>query len=147
MVHVYVIRCQLGKYYIGKTYKTVCERFIQHCNGEGSAWTRRFKPIEIVESIENCSEFDEDKYTKIYMAKYGFDNVRGGSYCQLSLEDYQITNINREIWNAENRCIGCGDDTHYIRNCKPPTVIPNTSYIYIVLAALVASLCAYIFSA
>lgn len=138
MVHVYVIRCQLGKYYIGKTYKTVCERFIQHCQGEGSAWTRRFKPIEIVESIENCSEFDEDKYTKIYMAKYGLDNVRGGSYCQLSLEDYQTVNINREIWNAENRCIGCGDDTHYIRNCKPTIRSHNYSnYIYVLLVALV----------
>ena len=43
----------------------------------------KYKPIEIVEIIPNCDNYDEDKYTKIYMDKYGVDKVHEGSYCTI----------------------------------------------------------------
>jgi len=117
MVGIYVLSLEQGKYYIGKTYKTINERYAEHCNGYGSGWTKRYKVIGLVETHENCSDYDEDKYTKMYMAKYGIDNVRGGAYCRIYMPCSQVKLLNREIWNAENKCLECGSVKHYVNRC------------------------------
>ena len=80
--NVYVLHLECGKYYIGKS-DNVNNRYFQHLNGSGSAWTRKYKPISLEKIIENVSSFEEDKITKEYMSKYGIDNVRGGSYVEI----------------------------------------------------------------
>ena len=117
MVGIYVLALEQGKYYIGKTYKTINERYAEHCNGYGSGWTKRYKVLALVEAYENCSDYDEDKFTKMYMAKYGIDNVRGGAYCRIYMPCSQIKLLNREIWNAENKCLECGSEKHYVNRC------------------------------
>ena len=82
--NIYVLQCENGKYYVGKTVD-LYQRFHNHFTGNGCVWTKKYKPIDIEEIIKNCDDFDEDKYTKQYMFKYGFNNVRGGSYCQIDL--------------------------------------------------------------
>ena len=116
--NIYVLKLQEDKYYIGKTYKQIIERFIEHSKGQGSAWTRKFKPISIIEEFINVNEFEEDKITKIYMAKYGIDNVRGGAYCRMKMPKNLIKLLNREIWNAQHKCLECGSDTHFVAKCK-----------------------------
>ena len=117
MVGVYVLALEQGKYYIGKTYKTINERYAEHCNGYGSGWTKRYKVVGLVEAHENGSDYDEDKFTKIYMARYGIDNVRGGAYCRIHMPCSQVKLLNREIWNAENKCLECGSEKHYVNRC------------------------------
>jgi predicted GIY-YIG superfamily endonuclease len=77
--HIYILRLEEGKYYIGKSENPI-KRYEAHLAGTGSSWTKKYPPIELINVIENSSAFDEDKYTKEYMATYGIDNVRGGSY-------------------------------------------------------------------
>jgi len=87
MIYIYVLQLEKGKYYIGKT-KNPHFRLESHFNLDGSEWKKLYKPIKILELISNCDDYDEDKYTRIYMDKYGIDNVRGGSFVtveQLSL--------------------------------------------------------------
>jgi hypothetical protein len=55
----------------------------------GSKWTILYKPINNLETIENVDRYDEDKYTKLYMNKYGRNNVRGGTYCKVTLSPEQ----------------------------------------------------------
>lgn len=43
----------------------------------------------------DCDDYDEDKYTKIYIDKYGIDNVRGGSYVQVNFDDSTVDSLNR----------------------------------------------------
>ena len=117
MVGIYVLSLQEGKYYVGKTYKTINERYLEHCCGYGSGWTKRYKVLGLVEAYENCSDFDEDKFTKIYMAKYGIENVRGGAYCRINMPCSQIKMLRREIYNAENKCLECGSSKHYVNRC------------------------------
>lgn len=117
MVTIYVLKLYEAKYYIGKTSKPVEVRYQEHLNGSGSAWTTRYKPIEIVKIIENASAFDEDRYTKEYMYEYGVDNVRGGSYVKMQLTASEKELIRKEIFMAKNLCIRCGRPSHYVKKC------------------------------
>lgn len=77
MEYIYILKLKNNKYYIGKT-NNVNNRYEQHLNGYGSSWTKKYKPLSILKKILSTSPFDEDKYVKEYMSKYGIDNVRGG---------------------------------------------------------------------
>jgi predicted GIY-YIG superfamily endonuclease len=114
---IYVLRCEGGRYYVGKSTNAV-KRYEEHVNGEGSAWTRRYPPILLEKTIYNASPFDEDKVTKEYMAKYGIDKVRGGSYVTEVLDAAQIQALQREIRGATDACSRCGLQGHFVKDCR-----------------------------
>ena len=115
-IYVYVLKLENDKYYVGMT-KHPDVRLNDHFNNRGSAWTKKYRPISIIEVIPNCDEFDEDKYTIKYMATYGLNNVRGGSFSQIVLS-IQCTNvINRMITHSQNKCFKCNQIGHYINEC------------------------------
>lgn len=118
--NIYVLRLQGGRYYVGKS-DNVENRYKQHINGSGSAWTRKYKPVSIERTIKNTSSFDEDKVTKEYMCKYGIDNVRGGSYVQVELTEFQTDAIKTEIWAAKDLCTQCGRSGHFAKDCYAKT--------------------------
>jgi predicted GIY-YIG superfamily endonuclease len=115
---VYSIKLNNNKYYIGKTYRTdVEQRFQEHVNNCGSEWTKKYSPTELIEFYKTENEFEEDVLTKKYMLKYGIDNVRGGSYTKIILEDWQIKSLEQELRSAQNTCFNCGECGHFIENC------------------------------
>jgi hypothetical protein len=124
MLTIYVLRCTNNKYYIGKTLTNVNKRFRIHIKGNGAVWTKKYKPIEILKTYKNCDKFDEDKYTKIYMDKYGIDNVRGGSYTKINLDNDVIKFLEKELSSTYDKCYGCNSRTHFIKNC--PKIYPET---------------------
>ena len=50
-VWVYILRCADGSYYTGHT-ANLEKRIAEHQSGEGSAWTKRRRPVELVFSQE-----------------------------------------------------------------------------------------------
>ena len=88
-----------------------------HINGKGSFWTRRYPMINVIDINWNADKFDEDKYVIKYMDKYGIDNVRGGSYSQMILNEDLKKNINRYFVTANNLCYICNQSGHLIREC------------------------------
>lgn len=120
MATIYVLRLEQDKYYVGKT-SNFQQRYKNHLNDNGSEWTKLYKTIEVLETHENCEDFDEDRYTISTMAKYGIDNVRGGTFCQVKLTDTDILMINKMINNANDKCFNCGGD-HFIRYCPQKVV-------------------------
>jgi predicted GIY-YIG superfamily endonuclease len=83
--HLYVLRLEDDKYYVGITSKTVEHRFMQHKNGfAGAAWTKEHKPISILDSrdlgyvTKDEAEYYENIVVRKYIHKYGIENVRGG---------------------------------------------------------------------
>ena len=114
--NIYVLRLEGGRYYIGKT-DNVPQRFQQHLHGQGSAWTKKYKPVSLEKTIKHASAFEEDKVTKEYMAKYGVDKVRGGSYVQMDLSEEQKTMLERELRGAKDLCTRCGRAGHFVKDC------------------------------
>ena len=114
--NIYVLRLEEGKYYVGKSYDPV-KRCEEHLNGDGSTWTRKYKPRGLEKIIQHVSPLEEDKITKEYMIKYGIDNVRGGSYCTEYLSSEQRRLLQREIWGASDCCFRCGTKGHFARDC------------------------------
>lgn len=124
MVSIYILKLENDKYYIGKT-NDVNARLLEHLECDGSAWTKKYKPIRVLKVINNASHFDEDKYTKEYMSKYGIDNVRGGTYVKEKLDPVEIKTLQKEIWASTNCCTRCGRKSHFIAECNAKTDINN----------------------
>jgi len=122
MTNIYILRLEGGKYYVGKS-EDVKNRYQQHMNGSGSSWTRKYRPISLEKTIENASPFDEYKITKEYMSKYGIDNVRGGSYVEIELSEFQNAALKIEIWAAKDLCTQCGRAGHFVKDCYATTEV------------------------
>lgn len=123
--NIYVLKLQGGKYYVGKS-SDVIGRYQQHVNGQGSSWTKKYKPMSLLECKSDVSPFEEDKVVKEYMSKYGIDNVRGGSYTQIILDTVQTEALNREIRGGTDACQQCGQKGHFVKYC------PNKNKVYTV---------------
>ena len=117
---VYILKLEGGRYYVGKTGDVV-KRYQEHMNGAGSAWTRKYHPISLEKSISGASPFEEDKVTKEYMAKYGIDRVRGGSYVTETLSDEQRSSLRTELRSAGDCCTRCGRKGHFVASCRATT--------------------------
>ena len=114
---IYILELNENKYYIGKSDNSDI-RIKDYCLSNGSSWTKKYKPLNLIEKYETNDKFDEDKYVKKYMMKYGIDNVRGGSYSQMILSDETIEFLNKELYLASDKCFTCGFSTHFTKECR-----------------------------
>tara|TARA_B110000971_G_C19894204_1_gene446846 strand:- start:160 stop:915 length:756 start_codon:yes stop_codon:yes gene_type:complete len=119
---IYILELVNNKYYIGKTKKKPEARFLEHVKGFGSGWTKKYEPLCIEKVISSCDDFDEDKWTKIYMRIYGINNVRGGTYSKITLDENDILFLTKEINHSNDNCLFCGMKGHFILQCPSKIV-------------------------
>lgn len=117
MVFVYILQLEQGKYYVGKT-SNASFRVEQHFASNGSMWTKKYKPVNVLEIIPGCDVYDEDKYTIKYMETYGINNVRGGSFCEIKLSNKNKITLKQMIKGTTDKCYICGSSEHFARDCK-----------------------------
>lgn len=116
MVSIYILKLQQGKYYVGKSNEPTI-RIDSHFQSMGSEWTKIYPPESIIEIISDCDIYDEDKYTIKYMSQYGIENVRGGSFVQIKLEQSTIDHLRKMINGSSNNCFICGKSGHFAKQC------------------------------
>ena len=117
MVFIYILQLENNKYYVGKT-NNPSFRLFDHFVSNGSLWTKKYKPISVLELLPDCDNYDEDKYTIKYMELYGINNVRGGSFCEIKLSDSNVNTLKQIITSINDKCYICGIKGHYARQCK-----------------------------
>ena len=79
---VYVLKCEDDCWYIGVS-SNLNARLAQHFHGTGAVWTRKHKPIKLIE-VHVGGENKENEITEKYIEKYTLDKVSGGKYVHRS---------------------------------------------------------------
>jgi predicted GIY-YIG superfamily endonuclease len=124
MEQLYVLQLAGGKYYVGKT-KNVADRYKQHIAGDGAAWTRKYSPTKLVTTRGLKGEHDETNTTKDLMKKYGVDNVRGGAYVSIEIDEATKSVLEREFRGDNDKCFKCGQGGHFANRC--PVVVEEVN--------------------
>ncbi len=115
-MYVYALELDNNKYYIGKTTNLI-KRYETHICGLGSSWTKKYKPIRIIEIRTSKQLLDELETTLIYMNKYGIDNVRGACFCGIELSFNDKKTIKKMIADMYDICYICNKKGHFTSSC------------------------------
>ena len=117
MVFIYALKLANNKYYIGKTEDPQFRLETHFRQKRGSAWTKKYSPIQIYEIIPDQSDHDEQRVTQEYMNKYGIDNVRGGPWCNVNLTNEEKEMIQKILNSSSDKCYKCGEQGHFAKFC------------------------------
>lgn len=82
--YIYVLKLIDDRYYVGRTCN-ILRRIKEHFIGEGSVYTKEYKPLKVIEVEEEKTIDDERFKTLEMMERYGWEKVRGACWCSLEI--------------------------------------------------------------
>ncbi|KAJ3411780.1 Cullin-4A [Chytridiales sp. JEL 0842] len=83
---IYVLLLEQGKIYVGYSERPISERVLEHFRRHGSRWTTMYRPLQLLSVINGGGLKEENETTLKMMDKYGWWNVRGGSWCKVEMD-------------------------------------------------------------
>ena len=115
---IYILLCEQNKYYVGKTEHNNGDIIREHFTDNYSHWTKKYKPITVINIIQSNDIMDENHYTKKYMSIHGIENVRGGSYCEMILPEHKLLCLRNELRTMHILCFRCMRRGHFSNQCE-----------------------------
>lgn len=85
--YTYVLQLQDGKFYVGNT-DNIYTRLLDHTmmTPSSSLWVKQHGPVQrVLEVCRNSGKEDELYKTLQFMSLFGWENVRGSSYCRVQM--------------------------------------------------------------
>jgi predicted GIY-YIG superfamily endonuclease len=104
--YIYVLHLIDDRYYVGRT-NNIFRRIEEHFTVGGSKYTKKYKPLKVIEVAEELTTDDERKMTFKYVEKHGWDKVRGSYWCSieikrhLNIESYEKMKSKRDKYLLE----------------------------------------------
>lgn len=140
---IYVLELENGTYYVGKKVAGDQRRIDIHLGKKkvgkqfSTSWVVKNGPVaKVLHEFPNCSDYDEDRITKMMMSIYGIDKVRGGSYSSCELFQCQKDLLQKLLpepckhdlsyFHQQNFTVYCfllKDDRYYIAHMCSTDVI------------------------
>jgi hypothetical protein len=117
---IYALRLVGGYFYVGRSESDEGAdlRIEDHKNTAGGCkWTAKHPFESVMFKKSGCSPFAEDMETLILMQQEGIDNVRGGTFCNIAMEQYQYRAAKDMIVSATGACYKCLKKGHCRRDC------------------------------
>lgn len=113
---MYVLYCKSGRAYVEMCrVKDVAVRVAKHYNGM-HPFTAGHKPCHV--DIRHASDpLDVEIEVLRLAAKYGVENVRGGSFSDTELHRCSVDQLQRQVDHAQGRCLKCRRFGHYAPVC------------------------------
>ena len=87
--YIYVLKLVEDRYYVGRT-SNILRRIKEHFTEDGAVYTKKYKPLKVIEIEEEKSMNDERLKTLSIMEKYGWEKVRGACWCCLEIKKPNI---------------------------------------------------------
>lgn len=97
MPYIYVLRCVGGKFYVGQSKYKLKRGILRYFIEYDLLWLGIHKPIAVDQ------EFPYGRINDIvlhYMKVYGIENVRGGSFSNVVLDDEKIQEITNKLYSS-----------------------------------------------
>ena len=128
---VYVLECEGGYYYVGRTGDSE-KRLKQHFLGKGAKWTRKHKPRRIVNYLRNVKKSDEKKIAERMIKKHGASKVRGGPYIKTKKTQAEVSALKKKAGTEAKAkrkvtCGRCGRPGHIRTNCRNKTTVDGVA--------------------
>ena len=103
----YVLELEDGCYYVCTTWN-LNQILSQHWDGDGAKWTQLHKPRNLLEVVFDVDDDWENLTTLTLMDLYGRENVRGGCYCRVEIQeeedlDSEVSELEKEAENLRKR--------------------------------------------
>jgi len=96
MVDIYVLECEDGNVYVGKTTRGK-KRLQEHIKGRGAEWTKLHKPKKVLDYYTNATDSDERKVTEQMIRKHGAKNVRGAHLTKRKMSKNEVDKLNKDL--------------------------------------------------
>lgn len=117
---VYVLELEHGFIYVGSTMD-LQRRIRQHVCGQGSSFTRKYKPtgrvLPRIGSLQGDGDGPERDETLRQMHRHGFHRVRGWKFVNPALSGQDIIEIESNIREMLDLCRRCGSSDHFASSC------------------------------
>lgn len=124
MTKIYHVELAHGKHYICHSRQSPAKLFTSLLNGNGPQWTRLHKPVSILRIYYDQLQESVTEVVEAAMVEFGYENVRGGLYCDTILAKETLKHIQSRIWMRQGFCGLCGSGLHRTELCAEPSTEP-----------------------